>query len=160
MKFITHHSISRASDDAATLWALASAHYPKSHSRFLDIATTHVIEKASSFALNARRSMEVLDNNKSYKLKQPRWRWNPEGHGDLVDNFREACNRIVHAQEFQVGFEDLPDCEGFIKNGSQVIPYIRAETDYKELAFIDPFALSYSFLYEVLPDLEQAKKKK
>ena len=159
MKFITKHSISRASDEAVSLWALASAHYPKNHIVILDIATVSVIETASSFAINARRAMEVLTYKKPYTLSQPRWRWSPESHGELVNDLREACNRIIHAQELQVGFENLPGDDGFIKNGTQVIPYIRAETDRKELAFIDPFALAYSFLYEVLPDLNYVTTK-
>jgi hypothetical protein len=40
-----------------------------------------------------------------------------------------------------------------IDGGAIIVPYIRAETDRKELAFIDPFALSHAYLYDVLPSL-------
>jgi hypothetical protein len=45
---------------------------------------------------------------------------------------------------------------GFLEEASAcmievVIPYIQSETDRRELAFIDPFALAHAYLYEVYP---------
>jgi len=37
--------------------------------------------------------------------------------------------------------------------GALVVPYVRAATDRKKLAFIDPFALSHAFLYGAYPQL-------
>jgi hypothetical protein len=45
----------------------------------------------------------------------------------------------------------LPDNISVIDGGGVVIPYIQAETDRRELAYIDPFALAHAYLYEVYP---------
>jgi hypothetical protein len=44
-----------------------------------------------------------------------------------------------------------------IDGGGVVVPFIRAVTDRKKLAFIDPFALAHAFLYGVFPELMAAK---
>jgi hypothetical protein len=62
-----------------------------------------------------------------------------------------------YARTLYVGFEKLPDSISVIDGGAIVTPYIRAETDRKELAFIDPFSLSHAFLYGALPALIEAR---
>ena len=37
--------------------------------------------------------------------------------------------------------------------GAVVVPYVKAETDRRSEAYIDPFALSHAFLYFVYPKL-------
>jgi hypothetical protein len=71
----------------------------------------------------------------------------------LVNDLWDALNRIIHAQKLQVGFEQLPTNVSVIDGGSLVVPYVKAATDRKKLAFIDPFALSHAFLYSALPRL-------
>lgn len=68
-------------------------------------------------------------------------------------DIRDALNRIIHAQQLQVGFEELPAKISVIDGGALVVPYVKASTDRKKLAFIDPFALSHAFLYRALPKL-------
>lgn len=153
MKPITVHSIRRATDEAVSLWAYASAQYPQKHPLLLDAATVRILEAVSSFALNARRAMEVLPPKVAFALSQPRWRWDPSTHGGMVGDLRDACNCIVHAQELQVGFEQHQSIGSFFPEGSLVVPYVRAATDRRKLAFIDPFALAHAFLYGALPDL-------
>jgi len=153
MKPITIHSLHRATDEAVSLWAYASAQYPKKHALLLDAATVRILESVSSFALNARRAMEVLPPKMAFALSQPRWHWEASAHGELVADLRDACNRIVHAQELQVGFEEHPQPGSFFPEGSLVVPYVRAATDRRKLAFIDPFALAHAFLYGALPEL-------
>ena len=105
----------------------------------------------STFAINARRALEVLPSSAKFTLAQPRWSWSPTTDGELVKDLWDALNRIIHAQELQVGFEQLPANVGVIDGGSLVVPYVKAATDRKKLAFIDPFALSHAFLYGALP---------
>ena len=153
MNPITAHSLNRASDEAVRLWALASAQYPKSHPLIIEVATTAIVEVVSTFALNARRALEVLPPGVKFPLAQPRWNWAPATDGELVKDLWDALNRIIHAQKLQVGFEQLPTDVAVIDGGSLVVPYVKAATDRKKLAFIDPFALSHAFLYGALPSL-------
>ena len=60
MEEITLHSIEKASEEAVKLWALASAQFPFKNGLIQENANATIIEVLSSFALNARRAMEVL----------------------------------------------------------------------------------------------------
>ena len=62
-------------------------------------------------------------------------------------------NRIIHAHKLDVGFEELPAEVAVIAEGALVVPYMRAQTDRRKLAFIDPFALAHAFLCDALPEL-------
>lgn len=157
MEEITKHSIERASEEAVKLWALSSAQYPLQNRLIQEYANMTFIEVISSFALNARRAMEVLPSNVKYPLNSARWIWKPSINGEKVSDLWDALNRIIHARILYVGFERLPDKISVIDGGAIIVPYIRAETDRKDLAFIDPFALSHAFLYSALPALTKAK---
>ena len=153
MEVITRHSLSRATDEAVQLWALASAQYPKQHELLVKVAATSMIEVASSFALNARRALEVLPTRDKFPLVQPRWKWTPTSEQELVHDLWDGLNRIIHARRLEVGFEQLPPQASVIDGGALVIPYIQTATDRKQLAFIDPFSLSHAFLYGAYPKL-------
>lgn len=153
MEVIAHHSLTRAGDEAVRLWTLSSAQYPKQHKLMLDIATASVIEAASAFALNARRAMELLPPSEKFALSQSRWTWRAAKGAEVVKDLRDALNRIVHASVLDVGFEDLPNDVCAIEGGALVIPYLRATTDRRPRAMIDPFSLSHAFLYGVMPKL-------
>ena len=103
--------------------------------------------------------MEVLPPKVKYPLNSARWIWDPSINGEKVADLWDALNRIIHARKLYVGFERLPDNVSVIDGGAIIVPYIRAETDRKELAFIDPFSLSHAFLYGVLPALIAVKEK-
>jgi hypothetical protein len=150
---ISQHSISRAADEAVKLWALASAQYPKGHDPILNLATGIILEVVSVFALNARRALDILPKGEKFRLAQPRWQWTPRNDSELVDDLRDALNRIIHAQKLNVGFEELPPHMAVISGGALVVPYVQASTDQRKLAYIDPFALSHSFLYGAFPKL-------
>ena len=153
MEVITRHSLNRAADEAVQLWAFASAQYPQQHGLIVEVATASIIEVVSSFALNARRALEVLPPSEKFPLVQSRWQWVPRSDGEIVSDLRDALNRIIHAQKLEIGFEQLPPKVSVIDGGALVVPYIRAATDRKKLAFIDPFALSHAFLYGAYPKL-------
>lgn len=153
MEVIAHHSLKRAGDEAVRLWTLSSAQYPRQHQLILDIATASVIEAASAFALNARRAMELLPRNERFTLSQCRWTWRAAEGAEVVTDLRDALNRIVHASVLDVGFEGLPDDVSATEGGALVIPYLRATTDRRPRAMIDPFSLSHAFLYTVMPKL-------
>jgi len=153
MEPITHHSLNRAGEESVRLWALASAQYPKQHPLILNIVAASIIEAVSAFALNARRAMELLPFTERITLSQPRWSWQPVPGEEIVKDLRDALNRIVHARSLDVGFEDLPKHLSVIDGGTVVVPYVRAATDRRPKAMIDPFALSHAFLYLAFPKL-------
>jgi hypothetical protein len=149
-------SIDRASDEAVQLWALASAQYPKDHGLILDATTTTIIEVISAFALNARRALEILPPTARFTLQQSRWDWKVAAGEERVSDFRDALNRIIHAQQLGVRFVDHAPEYPALKAGALVVPYIEAATDRKSAAFIDPFALAHAFLYAAFPKLTAA----
>ena len=151
MEAIKKHSAARAAEEAVVLWSLASTQFPKNFPSFLEEASACMIEVVSAFALNARRMIESLENRPKFLLSQKRWRWKPTKKGELVSELWDALNRIIHAKKLLIGFEPLPDNISVIDGGAVVIPYIQAETDRRELAFIDPFACAHAYLYEVYP---------
>lgn len=153
MENIAIHSIHRASEEAVTLWSFASTQFPLNNRLIQQYADTAIIEVVSSFALNARRAMEILPPKVKYPLGAGRWEWRPKNDGEKVADLWDALNRIIHARKLHIGFELLPEKIAVIPDGAIVVPYIQAQTDRKELAFIDPFSLSHTFLYAALPAL-------
>jgi hypothetical protein len=151
---IVRHSRNRATQEAVILWALASAQYPLKHKVIQGEATAVLIEAVSSFALNARRALEGSAKRSGIKLVQPRWRWVPNNHGEVVDDLWDSLNRIIHAKRLDVGWELLPKVS-VIEGGAIVVPYVQAETDRRLLAFIDPLAMSHAFLYDALQVLDR-----
>jgi len=157
MEAITQHSITVATDEAVRLWALASTEYPKSHEPLVTALVTNVIEVSSSLALNCRRALEVLPKDKKFPLNNPRWKWEPTSGEARIDDLWDATNRIIHARRLLIGLEKLPVHLSNIQGEAVFVPYIKAETDRKELAFIDPFAMAHAFLFGALPELLKLK---
>jgi hypothetical protein len=153
MEPIVRHSLERAADEAVRLWALASAQYPRRHDLILETVRTSVVEVVSAFSLNARRAIEALPRSEKFALGQPRWKWAPTAGGEVVTDLWGALNRVIHARKLDVGFVELPEELSVISGGAVVVPFVQAETDRKTMAFIDPFALAYAFLYDVFPRL-------
>jgi hypothetical protein len=151
MEPIIKHSADRATEEAVVLWSLASTQFPKNNLGFIEEVSARMIEAVSVFALNARRMIEFLENKPKFLLSQKRYKWKQIKKGEVVSELWDALNRIIHAKKLLVGFEPLPDNISVIDGGAVVIPYIQAETDRRELAFIDPFALAHAYLYQVYP---------
>lgn len=157
---VVEHSINTATEHAVRLWALTSSQYPRRHEPLINGVVISMIESVSSFALNARRALEVLPAGKKFALDNPRWRWQPSTGQPTVTDLWEATNRIIHAKSLLIGIEHIPDQTSWISSESVAVPYVQAETDRKELSFIDPFAMSHAFLYQALPALYSARPKK
>ncbi|WP_338416039.1 hypothetical protein [uncultured Sphaerotilus sp.] len=153
MEAITRHSISVATDQAVRLWALSSAEYPKHHEPLINSLVANTLDITSIFALNCRRALEILPPKEKFPLDTPRWIWTPSTTEARVTDLWDATNRIIHAQRLLIGLEKTPDHLSVIDGESVFMPYIQAETDRRELAFIDPFALAHAFLYGALPRL-------
>ena len=143
------------------LWALVSTEYPKQHDAICDLAAILIIETVSTFALNARRALEVLPESNKFQLDQKRWR-SPLNDAEIVSDLWEGLNRIIHAQKLDALFADVNTEQAHIPAGSLAVTYVQAATDRKKLALIDPFALSHAFLFRALPLLvttEQSSRK-
>lgn len=101
--------------------------------------------------------MEVLPKNSKYLLKEAWWNWEPTTSKNKISDLWESLNFIIHAQDLQVGFEKLPENTSIIQNGAICIPYLLAKTDRKELSYVDPFAISHAYLYQVMPQLYKSR---
>jgi hypothetical protein len=90
-----------------------------------------VTDTAINFAIHVRR---ILDNNAirtKFTLDEPFRHW-CEHRLPKVADLRDALNRIVHATEFEVGFERLPDKAANITGGAIGAIYLRTRTDQRE----------------------------
>ena len=152
---INSFALQQAEAAAARLWAFGSAPFP------LALATAAIIQShidmlvtdtAIDSAIHVRR---VLDNRAirtRFTLNEPFRQW--AAHRlPRVDDLRHALNRIVHATEFEVGFERLPDNAANIRGGAIGVVYLRTRTDQRDEALIDVFALASCFFHQVLPEL-------
>jgi hypothetical protein len=155
MEVITRHSFDRAASYATRLWSLSSTQFPQRNAVILNCATEEMIENISSFALNARRVLEAMPHTSKYRLEASRWQTHPTAGHPVVQDFRDALNRIVHAVLLQVGFEQLPKEVSIIDGGAVVIPYVFATTDRKEKSYIDPFSLAHAFFYQLYPEFTE-----
>ncbi|HZU23956.1 MAG TPA: hypothetical protein VFA04_00450 [Bryobacteraceae bacterium] len=157
MSDINSFVLQQATAAAAKLWALGSAPFPFKTST-ARVIQSHidmlVTETAIDFAIHVRR---ILDNSAvrtKFKLSEPFRHW--AAHRlPKVDDLRDALNRIVHATEFEVGFEQLPENAVDIKGGAIGVVYLRTRTDQREEALIDVFALASCFFHQVLPELHR-----
>lgn len=155
---IIEHSINAATEHAIRIWALTSSQYPRSHEPLINGVVISMLESVSSFALNARRALEVLPSSQKFEMNSPRWHWEPSISQPIVTDFWDATNRIIHAKNLLIGMESMLNQASWLDADSVVVPYVQAETDRKELSFIDPFAMAHAFLYQVLPALYAARK--
>src|SRR5438093_778638 len=149
MEVITRHSFDRAASCATRLWSLSSTQFPQRNAVILNCATEEMIENISSFAVNARRVLEAMPHTSQYRLEASRWQTHPTAGHPVVQDFRDALNRIVHAVLLEVGFEQLPKEVSIIDGGPVVIPYVFATTDRREKSYIDPFSLAHAFFYQL-----------
>lgn len=161
MTDINEFALEQAKAAAASLWAFGSAPFPLANGaviqRHIDQAVT---DTAIAFAIHVRR---ILDNNAiniRFPLDKPFRHWSATDGLTKVTTLRDALNRIVHATEFEVGFERLPDNTVKISGGAIGVIYLQTKTDRREKALIDVFALAACFFYEVLPALPDRKPKK
>lgn len=157
MNDINEYALGQAEVAAAKLWALGSAPFPYANGATLQRhVEREVTDTAISFAISTRR---ILDNNSlrdRFTLEEPLRVWSPTPGLTKVRLLRDALNRIVHATEFQVGFELLPADKSNFKGGAIGVIYLRVRTDQREDALVDVFALASCFYHRVLPAIRSA----
>jgi hypothetical protein len=155
MPDINEFAMQQAEAAAARLWAFGSAPFPLANGAIIQQHVEQAVtDTAIAFAVHARR---LLDNRgirtRLFTLNEPFWHWSPTGGSTKVALLRDALNRIVHATDFTVGFERVPDGAARIEGGAISVLYLRTKTDQRDEALIDVFALASCFFHQVLPVL-------
>jgi hypothetical protein len=152
MNYINEFAIQRAEAAAARLWAFGSAPFPLANGAAIQRhIEQEVTDTAITFAIHARRILDNRAIRARFALDEPFRRWSPAHGLTKVPELREALNRIVHATEFAVGFERLPDDASRISGGAIGVIYLLTRTDKREEALIDVFALASCFFHQLLP---------
>ncbi len=149
---INTFALQKAEAAGARLWALGSAPFPLVGGAVLQNAIEReVTDTAIAFAIHVRRVLDNKADGAKFQLDEPFRLWSPAKGLAKVADLRDALNRIVHATEFQVGFERLPESTAKIVGGAIGVIYLKAKTDRKDEALIDVFALAACFFHKVLP---------
>ena len=154
MADINEFALQQAEAAAAGLWAFGSAPFPFANGAIIQAHVEQAVtDTAIAFAIHVRRLLDNRDIRTKFTLDEPFWHWSPTGGVPKVTVLRDALNRIVHATEFKVGFERLPDKAARIEGGAINVLYLKTRTDQREEALIDVFALASCFFHQVLPAL-------
>lgn len=155
MTDINEYSLQQAEAVAARLWAFGSAPFPFKNGAIIQRHVEQAVtETAIAFAIHVRRLLDNRNLRARFTLDEPFWDWAPKRGLTKVQELRDALNRIVHATEFKVGFEGLPDGIAKIGGGAITVLYLQTKTDQREDALIDVFALASCFFHKVLPALQ------
>ena len=151
---INDFALRQAEAAATRLWAFGSAPFPFTNGAIIQShAEQAVTDTAIAFAIHVRRLLDNRNIRTQFTLDEPFWHWSATGALTKVKQLRDALNRIVHATEFTVGFERLPDGAAKIEGGAISVLYLKTKTDQREDALIDVFALATCFFHQVLPAL-------
>ena len=157
MADINEFALQQAEAAAASLWAFGSAPFPLANGAIIQSHIEQsVTNTAIAFAIHVRRILDNRAIRATFTLDEPFRHWSPAHGLAKVTTLRDALNRIVHATEFEVGFERLPDNTVKIVGGAIGVIYLRTKTDRREEALIDVFALASCFFHQVLPALQPA----
>lgn len=158
MADINEFALQQAEAAAPRLWTFGSASFPLANGAIIQSHIEQsVTDTAIAFAIHVRR---ILDNgafHTKFTLDDPFRIWSPAYGLTKVVFLRDALNRIVHAAEFEVRFERLPDDAAKIAGGAIGVIYLLTKTDQREEVLIDVFALASCFFHEVLPVLRPPK---
>lgn len=152
MADINKFALQQAEAAAAKLLAFGSAPFPLANGAAIQSHIEHsVTDTAIAFAIHVRRILDNKAIRTKFTLDEPFRHWSPANRLTKVADLRSALNRIVHATEFEVGFERLPDEAAKIAGGAVGVIYLPTKTDQREEALIDVFALASCFFHQVLP---------
>jgi hypothetical protein len=82
-----------------------------------------------------------------------RYRFTP-GYGvDLLPDYHEALNRLVHARELAIGYAVWEGEKVFLAHENLSVSYIKITTDRLPTAYVSVFGLATCFLNDVLGHL-------
>lgn len=156
---INDFALQQAEAAAAKLWAFGSAPFQLANGALIQRhIEQQVTDTSIAFAIHVRRILDNKAVRERFVLDEPFRIWSPAHGLAKVQMLRDALNRIVHATEFEVGFERLPESASKIAGGAIGVIYLRTRTDQREEALIDVFALASCFFHKVLPALQDAER--
>ncbi len=119
MTDLNEFTLEQAEAAAAKLWAFGSAPFPMADGAVIQgHVEKAVTDTAIAFAIHVRRLLDNHGIRTRFTLDEPFVHWSPTGSAPKVAVLRDALNRIVHAIDFEVGFERLPDDQHKIKGGA------------------------------------------
>jgi hypothetical protein len=150
---INSFAIQQGEVAAARLWAFGSAPYPISGGAIIQ---RHIEQEVTNTAIARIHARRILDNKAvrtKFVLDEPFRIWSPADGLTKVSALRDALDRIIHAAEFKVGFERLPDDASRIHGGAIGVIYLSTRTEQRDEALIDVFALASCFFHQVLSEL-------
>jgi hypothetical protein len=155
MDDINSFAVQQTEVAAARLWAFGSAPYPISGGAIIQRhIEQEVTNTAIAFAIHVRRILDNKAVRAKFSLDEPFRIWSAAKGLTQVNLLRDALNRIIHATEFKVGFERLPDDASRILGGAIGVIYLSTRTDQRDEALVDVFALASCFFHKVLPELD------
>jgi len=160
MSDINDFALQQAEAAAARLWAYGSAPFPIANGAVIQAyVESDVTETVIAFAIHARRILDNKAIRAKLILDEPFRHWSPTKGLTKVSDLRDALNRIVHATEFTVGFERLPESAAKIDGGAIGVIYLETKTDKRDNPLIDVFALASCFFHKVLPLVRPPKRR-
>jgi hypothetical protein len=139
--------------DAIRLSALAYASYFP-NDQIISEAERQIVDCLGSFAINARRTLELLDIQ-GVRIEGGRWKFK-DAVKDLNEatDLRDTVNKIVHARMLQV-FVFQKETNVFLDAGHEwVFTYAAIRSDRGPTVHVNPVGLAYSFL-NALADHDQ-----
>lgn len=147
---INNFVLQQSIEAAAKLWTYGSASYPIANGAIIQSQIEQLVtDTAIVFAIHVRRLLDNLNIRDNFPLNEPFYIWSPLHGLHKADFLRDSLNCIIHATEFEVGFERLPKTN--IIGGAVGVIYLKTKTDRREEALIDVFALASCFFHVLLP---------
>jgi hypothetical protein len=154
MADINQFALQQAEAAAARLWAFGSAQFPLTNGAIIQGHIEQAVtDTAIAFAIHVRRLLDNRSIRTKFTLDESFWRWSPTRGLTKVQILRDALNRIVHATDFIVGFERVPESLTKIEGGAICVLYLHTKTEQREDALIDVSSLATCFFHQVLPAL-------
>lgn len=119
------------------------------------LVNEQVLLDATEFALHARRLNELcgLRSVQFPSVAQTRYTFTA-GHGvELIADYHEALNRLVHARELAIGWAVWEGQKVFLAHDNLSISYIKIRTDRLSTGYVSVFGLATCFLNDVMGKL-------
>jgi len=135
----------RAVKEAIAISAFAGTTWPAGNEVFLKAAMEQLLDHVASFALHARRHLEIT-GTKGIQIVDSRWKF-----ASGVENFAletdlwVVINKILHARNLQVVTWNR-DSSLFTSLGDRVVTHLEIQSDRGDAFYVCPFGMVYAYL--------------
>ena len=149
--------LQQAEAAAARPWTFWGAPFPLANGAIIQSHMEQLVtDTVIALAVHVRRILDNRAIRTKFTLDEPFRHLSPAHGLAKVATLRGALSRIVHATEFEVGFERLSDNTAKILGGAIGVIYLRTKTDHREDTLIDLFARASCFVHRALSMLQPA----